>query len=382
MNQELLQRWRLILGKHAEEGLNQQGQTSLTAEQAGMSDALDALYESSGVSKSKSEGAYADLENSNPSLAKWLGDIREMFPEDLVTVIQKDAIKRKGLDQLLYEPELLKEVEPDVSLIGTLLSLKDQVPESSKEVVRTLVKRIVEKIKLDLEDDIIRSVHGIRDRSSISPIKSSRNIDWKRTIDKNLKNWDVDSQRLIPEKVYFNSRKVKRNNWTVIINLDQSGSMAESVIYGTVMGSIFASLPALETKLVAFDTSVVDLTERCGDDPVDMLMGVQLGGGTDINKAVAYSAGLIHTPSQTIYILISDLFEGGRENELLNRIRMLTESGVKFICLLSLSDSGVPFYNQQLARELANLSVPCFGCSPNKIPELIKKALSGAALDF
>ena len=382
MNKELLQRWRLILGRQSEEELTPpDGKLELSESQSGMSDALDALYESSNLSKSKGSKGYGDLENSNPSLAKWLGDIREMFPEDLVSIIQKDAISRKGLDQLLYEPELLKDLEPDIGLIGTLLSLKEQVPESSKEVVRMLVRRLVEKIKLDLDDDIRRSVNGVRDRSSTSNFKSSKNIDWKKTIDKNLKNWDSESQKLIPEKVYFNSRKAKTNNWTVLVNLDQSGSMADSVIYGTVMGSIFASLPALETKVVAFDTSVVDLSEQCGDDPVDMLMEVRLGGGTDINRSVAYSSQFIHTPAQTVFILITDLFEGGNEQDLLARIQKLSESGVKFICLLSLSDSGIPFCNEALARKLSTLSIPCFGCTPNKIPDLIKRALKGDPID-
>ena len=381
MNQELLQRWRLILGKHAEEEMNKQGDSSLSESQAGMGEALDALYDASGIAKTKNSKGYGDLGESSPALAKWLGDIREMFPEDLVTVIQKDAISRKGLDQLLYEPELIKELEPDINLISTLLSLKEQVPDSSKEAVRVLVKKVVAKIKLELDEDIRRSVSGVRDRYSSSNIQSAKNIDWKKTIDKNLKNWDSERKTVIPEKVYFNSRKAKTNNWTILINLDQSGSMSDSVIYGTVMGSIFASLPALETRVVAFDTSVVDLTENCGDDPVDILMGVRLGGGTDINKSVQYSSQFIHTPAQTIFILISDLFEGGNETELLNRVRKLTESGVKFICLLSLSDGGIPFYNQALARKLASLNVPCFGCSPNKIPDLIKQSLSGGIVN-
>lgn len=381
MNEELLQRWRLILGKRAEEEMKRQNNCSLSESQAGMDAALDALYEGPAVSRDKGSPKYGDLAESNPGLAKWLGDIREMFPEDLVTVIQKDAVKRKGLDQLLYEPELLKELEPDIDLIGTLLALKDQIPESSKDAVRLLVQKIVAKIKLELEDDIRRSVSGVRDRSSSSNFQSANNIDWKKTIDKNLKNWNREKQTIIPEKVYFNARRAKTNNWTVLVSLDQSGSMSDSVIYGTVMGSIFASLPALETRVIAFDSSVVDLTESCGDDPVDMLLGVRLGGGTDINKSLEYCSRFIHTPAQTVFILITDLFEGGNEKEMLRRIQTLTESGVKFICLLSLSDNGVPFYNERLARQLAAVGVPCFGCSPQKIPDLIQKALSGRALN-
>lgn len=383
MSEELLQRWRLILGKNADEELNNSGDAALSKEQGQLDDALGALYESTGTTQRKSKSSsYGDLQASAPKLAQWLGDIREYFPEDIVSVIQKDAIKRKGLDQLLYEPELLKEVEPDINLVGVLMSLKDQVPESSKEAVREIVRKVVEKIKDSLAEEIRRSVSGAVNRFQQSQNSQLKNLNWKKTIDKNLKHWQAESKKIIPEKVYFYSNTQKTNNWTVIVNLDQSGSMAESVIYGSVMGSIFASLPALETRVVAFDTNVVDLSKECGDDPVDMLLGIQLGGGTDINKSIQYSEQFIHTPAQTIFILISDLFEAGNENNMLNRIRNLTESGVKFICLLSLSDGGVPFYNDQIAKELAAVGVPCFACTPSKIPELIQKALKGNELNL
>ena len=378
MNKELLQRWRLILGKNAEEEIQKQTGSQLEPQNKGIDEALGALYESSGaVKKGKGKVSYADLGDSSPKLAEWLGDIRSYFSDEIVAVIQKDAIERKGLDQLLYEPELLSEVEPELNLIGLLLSLKEQIPDESKNIVREIVKKVVERIKALLEDDIRQAVIGSRNRFEHSVRSSSKNIDWKKTIDRNLKNWDEDRKTIVPEKVYFYSNSLKRNNWTVLVNLDQSGSMAESVIYGTVMGSIFASLPALETRVVAFDTNVVDLSEECGDDPVDMLMGVQLGGGTNINKSIKYSSQFIHTPSQTIFILISDLFEAGNENELLTRVTHLVDSGVRFICLLSLSDQGAPFYNDKLARKLTNIGVPCFACTPEKIPELIQNALKG-----
>ena len=383
MSEELLQRWRLILGKNSEDPLQSSGDASLKGEQQQLDDALGALYENSSLPKRKKKSDnYADLGESAPNLAKWLADIREYFTEDVVSVIQKDAIKRKGLDQLLYEPELLKEVEPDLNLVSILMSLKEQVPEASKEAVREIVRRVVEKIKESLEDDIRRSVSGTVNRFQQSHNSQLKNLNWKKTIEKNLKHWQAETRQIIPEKVFFHSNSQKTNNWTVIVNLDQSGSMAESVIYGAVIGSIFATLPALETRVVAFDTSVVDLTEECGDHPVDMLLGIQLGGGTNINKSIRYSEQFIHTPAQTVFILISDLFEAGNESAMLNRVRNLTESGVKFICLLSLSDSGVPFYNAGLARQLNEFGVPCFGCTPNKIPELIQKALSGNELSL
>lgn len=381
-NSELLTRWRLILGKYSEEELSQAGSSSLGSSEKELDEALGAIYEEgSSLSPGKKNQKYGDLSESTPGLVKWLGDIREHFPEEIVAVIQKDAISRKGLDQLLYEPELLGEIEPNVELVGLLLSLKNQIPEASKNAVREVVRKVVEKIKAELEEDIRRAVSGSINRSEPSRTKVLKNLNWKKTIDRNLHNWSSEKKTIIPEKLYFHANSVKRNSWTVLVNIDQSGSMADSAIYGAVMGSIFASLPALETRVITFDTSVVDLTEECGDDPVDMLLGIQLGGGTDINRSLQFSSQFIHTPSKTIQFLITDLFEAGNEKPLLNQIRSMVESGVKVVCLLSLSNSGQPFYNEKLSKLLVEMDVPCFGCTPGKIPDLIHKVLRGNSLD-
>ena len=375
---EQLVRWRLILGKESQQslgGFSDQG-VSLSADQILMDEALAAIYdETEGEQQPGSRSA--GLGGSAPRLAKWLGDIRTYFTEDVVTVIQQDAIERKGMDQLLLEPEMLKNVQPNVQLVGTLLSLRGQIPERTKETARMVVRAVVDKIKLSLEQQIRQAVLGALNRNDHSPIPHVNSIDWKWTIGRNLKNYNKELKKLIPERVYFYSRSQRTNNWTVIVDMDQSGSMADSVVYGAVCGAIFASLPALETRVVAFDTEVVDLTEKCGDDPVDMLFGVQLGGGTDINKSVAYCEQFITDPSRTLFILLTDLFEGGNEAQLVRRMGDMVASGVRAICLLALSDSGVPSFDEGLARKLASLGIPCFGCNPQKLPELLEGALRG-----
>jgi hypothetical protein len=228
-----------------------------------------------------------------------------------------------------------------------------------------------------LESKIRQAVMGALNRNQHSPIPHADSIDWKWTIGRNLKNYNPELGKLIPERVYFYSRARRANNWTVIVDMDQSGSMADSVVYGAVCGSIFASLPALETRVVAFDTEVVDLTEKCGNDPVEMLFGVQLGGGTDINKSVAYCEQFIADPGRTLFILITDLFEGGNQAQLVRRLGDMVGSGVRAMCLLALSDSGVPSFDEPLARRLAALGVPCFGCTPQRLPELLEGALRG-----
>jgi hypothetical protein len=380
-DQDQLKRWRLILGAHAQEALSQMGGSSgcvLSEEQRGMDEALGAIYdESSGSDSAEAAkgGRGAGLETSSPNLAKWLGDIRSYFKEDVVTVIQNDAIERKGLTQLLFEPEMLKNVEPNPQLVGTLMSLKGRIPERTKETARMVVGAVVDKIKRLLEQRIRQAVLGALNRKEHSPIPHTASIDWKSTIGRNLKNYQPALGTIVPEKVYFFSRAQRSNNWTVIVCMDQSGSMAESVVYGSVTGCIFASLPALDTRVVVFDTEVVDLTEQCGGDPVDMIFGVQLGGGTDINKAVGYCEQFVTDPSQTILFLITDLFEGGNEAQLVRRLKDLVESGVRVVCLLALSDSGVPTFDERLAKKLSEFGVPCFGCTPNKLPDLIEAVL-------
>lgn len=378
---EQISRWRMVLGKDAHEALGQCGGGApvLNGEQQLMDEALAAIYDETEVDGT-SAARQAGLGGSAPRMAKWLGDIRTYFTEDVVSVIQHDAIERKGMKQLLFEPEMLKNVQPNVQLVSTLMSLKGKVPERTKETARMVVRAVVEKIKLALEQKIRQALMGALNRREHSPIPNVSSIDWKWTIGRNLKNYNVELEKLIPERVYFYSRAQKANNWTVIVDMDQSGSMADSVVYGSVCGSIFASLPALKTHVIAFDTEVVDLTEKCGSDPVDMLFGVQLGGGTDINKSVAYCEQFITEPGRTLFILITDLFEGGNQAQLVRRMADMVASGVRCLCLLALSDSGVPTYDEGLAKKLAALGIPCFGCTPQRLPELMEGALRGVDL--
>lgn len=382
MTDNKLKRWRLILGHHADADLNkmsEHGSLGLSTDQLAMDAALAAIYDETAEGGS-AKGKGAGLGGSAPRISRWLGDIRTYFQEDVVAVIQNDAIERKGLTQLLHEPEVLKQVTPDIQLVGTLMSLSGKIPEKTKETARMVIQTVVDQIKDILEQKLRQAVSGALNRREHSPIPHVNSIDWKRTISRNMRHYNQDLQLLIPERFYFYSRAKKQNDWTVIVALDQSGSMADSVVYGAVTGSIFASLPALDTRMVAFDTEVVDLTEACGDDPVDMLFGVQLGGGTDINKAVKYCQQHITNPEKTLFILITDLMEGGNEAQLVRRLQTMHDDGVKTLCLLALADSGVPWYDERLAKKLGKIGIPSFGCTPNLLPDLIGGALKGADL--
>jgi Mg-chelatase subunit ChlD len=373
-------RWRLILGKAAEQGMCQMSGCGkmLNDDQANLDEALGQIYGGGEADSEKPQGGKrsAGLGGSAPKLAKWLGDIRSYFSQDVVAVIQKDAIERKGLKQLLFEPETLAQVTPNIEMVGTLMSLKNMIPDRAKEAAREIVRAVVEEIMKRMRGGVEQAIRGALDRSRHSPFRCLPNMDWNRTIRKNLKNYDSDRKTIVPDSFHFFARQHRRKEWNVIVCMDQSGSMADSVVYGGVTGAIFASMPSLETHVIVFDTEVVDLTEQC-HDPVDLLFGVQLGGGTDINRAVAYCQGLIREPRKTLFILITDLFEGGNGRELVQRMEELTLSGVKSVCLLALSDSGVPSHDENMAKKFAEAGVPSFGCTPKMLPVLLEGALKG-----
>lgn len=371
---EKVAKWRLVLGKRADEALGACGLGGLGAELAELDAALGQIYDDDESGKRS-----AGLGSSAPRLAKWLGDIRSYFPRDVVAVIQQDAIERKGLQQLLFEPETLAQVTPSIELVGTLLSLKGMIPETTKETARMVVRQVVDEILKRLQSALEQAVRGALDRSRHSPLPSLANLDFKRTIARNLKNFDRGSKRIVPDQLSFWARQQRRREWTVIVCMDQSGSMADSVVYGSVTGAILASLPALRTHTIVFDTEVVDLTDL-SSDPVDLLFGVQLGGGTDINRAVKYCEELVRDPRKTLFILITDLYEGGNRAELVRRLAGMSEAGVRALTLLALSDSGVPSFDEGLAKEVRNLGIPCFGCTPGLLPELLAGALRGADL--
>ena len=352
-----LDRWRLILGREADAGQEMELPPTLQ----GMDDVLEALYDA------ERQGG---LGKSSPNINRWLGDIRRYFPSSVVQVMQRDALERLGLTQLLLEPELLSSVEPDVHLVGALLSLNKVMPDKTRETARLVVRKVVDALMKKLEEPMRSAVTGALNRAERNRRPRHAEIDWNRTIRANLRHWQQEHQSIIPETLVGYGRKARRTQREVILCIDQSGSMASSVVYSSIFGAVMASLPAVKTHLVVFDTAVVNLTEQL-DDPVEVLFGVQLGGGTDINRAVGYCQGLVREPRNTILVLISDLYEGGVEKNLLQRASELVQSGVQFIALLALSDEGAPSYDRQLAA----LGVPSFACTPDQFPALMAAAI-------
>ncbi|GHF64387.1 Mg-chelatase subunit ChlD [Deinococcus metalli] len=370
---ERLRRWRLVLGGGDADGLcggpGEGGQIGLTIEDRRMDDALSGLYDAQSGSRRGGLGASA------PKVARWLADLREFFPQGVVRVMQQDAIERLNLQQLLFEPEMLEGMEPDVNLVGTLLSLKSVMPDKAKDAARAVVRRVVDDLTRRLEEPTRAAVTGSLNRAQRNFRPRPAEIDWNRTIRANLKTYQPDRNTIIPERLIGMGRR-RRSLRDIVLCLDQSGSMASSVVYAGIFGAVLASLPAVSTRVVVFDTEVVDLSEHL-DDPVDVLYGIQLGGGTDINRALAYCQGVIPRPEQTIFVLISDLYEGGNEREMLARARTLKDSGVNVIALLALSDDGAPSYDHGVARAFAGMGIPAFACTPDHFPGLMAAAIRG-----
>lgn len=357
---ERLRRWRLALGSDAAGGTG----VDLQGADASIDGVLEELYGERS----------ADLGGSSPRIARWLGDIRTYFPTSAVRVMQQDALQRLNLTQMLMQPELLETVEADVHLVATLLSLNRVMPAKTKETARQVVRKVVEELERKLANPLMQAVRGSLNRATRSSRPRAAEIDWDHTIRANLKNYLPERGTIIPERLigYGHKRSSLRD---VVLCVDQSGSMASSVVYSGVFGAVLASLRAITTRMVVFDTAVADLTDEL-HDPVDLLFGTQLGGGTDINRALTYCQQIVTRPSQTIFVLITDLYEGGNAREMIQRAAQLVGSGVQMICLLALSDKGSPSYDASNAAALAALGVPSFACTPDLFPDLMAAAIA------
>ncbi|MCM4083762.1 VWA domain-containing protein [Paractinoplanes hotanensis] len=370
VTRERRRRWRMVLGGAAEQSLGK-----AEGRDGAMDSALAALYEGGGGdADERSNRRSAGLGGSAPKVARWLGDIREYFPSTVVQVMQQDAIERLDLSRLLLEPEMLGAVEPDVHLVGTLLSLNRVMPEKTKDAARQVVRTVVEQLEKRIEQKTRAAISGALNRAARINRPKHADIDWNRTIRANLKHYQAEHRTVIPERLIGYGRRTTAVQRDVVLCVDQSGSMAASVVFSGVFSAVLASMKSLRTSLVVFDTAVVDLTEQL-DDPVEVLFGTQLGGGTDINRAIAYSQQLITRPRDSIFVLISDLYEGGIREQMLRRVAEMTAAGVQVVVLLALSDEGAPAYDHDNAAALAALGVPAFACTPDAFPDLMAAAI-------
>ena len=376
---ERMRRWRMVLGGADDAGDTEpnagSGATAvrLDGNDARIDAALAAVYDTKPTQRGGG-GRAGGLGSSAPSVARWLGDIRRYFPTSVVQVLQRDAIDRLNLRQLLLEPEMLRAVEPDLHLVTLLVELNKLLPDTTRATARQVVAQVVAQIEQRLG---LAHEAGGAWRAGPQPTQSpapARRHRLGHTIHANLRHYLPEQRTVVPERLIGYGRRQRSLSRDVIVAIDQSGSMADSVVYVPVFGAVLASMPALRTSVIAFDTAVADLTPML-HDPVDVLFGVQLGGGTDIAQAIGYCQQLVTRPADTVLVLVSDLFEGGNAGLLHQRVAALCQAGVSVVVLLALSDEGAPAYDHAQAAVLAELGVPSLACTPDAFPELLAAAL-------
>lgn len=374
---ESLPRWRLVLGKYAQ----RQMPKCLNREQERMANALERLYGREYADRGVRQGrelSPGSLDPSQLNVPKWLGEIRELFPQETCEEITQHALERYGLIDLVKDPKTLASLTPSVELLSSVLALKGRMNKEVMQEVRTLVRRVVEDIQKRLKQLIQREITGKRNRFQNSPLKVARNFDAHKTIRRNLKHYDPERRRLILRRAYFFSRIRKQIPWEIILCVDQSGSMADSLIHSAVVAGALAELPSLKVRLVVFDTAIVDLTEHASD-PVEVLMSVQLGGGTNIGAAMAYCRTLITDPKRTIVVLITDFCEGADPSVLRRVVRGMKGDGCHVLGLASLDESGGMWYDQQMAQRLASDGMRIAAVTPGRLAEWLAQIMNGAS---
>ncbi|MDE7415591.1 MAG: VWA domain-containing protein [Lachnospiraceae bacterium] len=370
--QEILNRWRLVLGKYAA------GQISFS--ESGMKlmemeEALDYLYsreygDEQEIRKERRGGS----EGSRLTVPHWLSKIKTLFPRNTVEIMERHALEKYEMTELLTDPEVLRKLEPNKELLKTIMQLKHMMKGEVLELARQVVRKVADELTKKLEQEMKKNLFGRLNRNVSSPVKSMRNLDMKKTIRRNLKNYDTETKQIILKQVYFSSRMKKYNQWRVIICVDESGSMLDSVIHSAVMAGIFARLPMLDTRLVIFDTNVVDLSGYA-NDPVETLMSIQLGGGTNIAGALAYCEQLIEMPHKTMVVLVTDLYEGGGYHHLYQVSSSIIESGAKLIVLPALDHDAVPNYDKKAAAVLADMGASVGAMTPEELSGFIARIL-------
>nr|WP_282557662.1 VWA domain-containing protein [Providencia burhodogranariea] len=377
---QLAKRWRLILGQYADDAL---GQATFNASELKIERSLDFLYRREYQRRGlrQERGRHGSLDSSQLTAVNWLNQARKLFPNSTFERMQSQALERYEISSFLKDPQTLNAMEPTQALAKTLLSLRGKMNEEMRDAVKNVIRKVVDDILSQMRNQFRQALTGRRNRFRRSLIPNSRNFDWRATIAANLKNYDRQNQRLVIKTPYFNSRQQQHLPWDIILCVDQSGSMASSIMYAAVCASILAALPTVRVSLVVFDTQVVDLS-HLAHDPVEVLMTVQLGGGTNIAKAMSYCESLIRNPKRTIISLISDFEEGGALNHLLDCTQRLNSQQVKLLGLAALDDAAQPVYDSEIAQKLADRGMHVAALTPEHFANWLAEVMQWVGKRF
>jgi Mg-chelatase subunit ChlD len=370
-----LARWRLVLGKAAEaHGISCGDQ----AEAQRIEELVGFLFEpgQEGGGANRSQERTGGRGSSQLTVPDWVDAVNELFPQQSKEVMQKELVRRRGIAELMEKPELLEKIEPNLELVKTLLTHRELMNPQTRILARKIIDKVVEELKRKMQVQVEQAITGAIRKDRHSPRKVFRNLDLKTTLRRNLHNFDAKSGKLLVDQLFFYAAERKKKPWHVIVVVDQSGSMLESAIFSAVMASIFAELPAVKTSLVLFDTQVVDLSDKVGQ-PVDVLLSIQLGGGTDITQALMYASGLVRQPQRTIVVLITDFYEGRAESDLVAQTRLMADGGLRMIGLGALGYDARPSYNKTTASKLRKVGMDILICTPEKLAECMAEIIRG-----
>lgn len=373
-DRDALARWRLVMGEDAEK----QGITFGSDEKAQRMDSLIGfLFGPGAEGEASPKDRTGGRGSAHPlTVPEWVEGVRELFPREAKEVMERELVRRRGIDELLNEPEILEKIEPNLELTKTLMTHRDLLTPETRVLARKIIDKVVQQLKQRMQIQVETAITGAIRRDRHSPRKVFRNLDLATTIRRNLKNYDQERQQLLVDQVYFFAAERKKRPWHVIVAVDQSGSMLESAIFSTVMASIFAELPSVKTSLFLFDTDIADLTDRVGQ-PVDVLLSVQLGGGTDIDRAVKYAAQLVRQPAKTIVVLITDFYEGGSDLPLVKQVGEMAQAGIRMIGLGALGYDARPDYHKATAKKCRKAGMDILSCTPEKLAECMAEIIRG-----
>jgi Mg-chelatase subunit ChlD len=357
-------RWRLALGRYSQSQLG-----GLDGRDADTDRVLDYLYareySNRGLTWRKGPGS---LDPTRMTAINWLGKARTIFPNTVFEVLQSHALDRYGLTDLLNDPKTLDELTPNPALLKVLLGFHGRAQPAIKAKLREIADQVIKEIVARLRSEIERAFSGRRNRFRRSKLASAANFDWRTTMRTNLATYDPNRRRIIAERLHFNSRERRRLPWRVILCVDQSGSMTDGIIHAAVMAAILSGLPGVNVKMVLFDTAIVDVSDRIAD-PIETLLSVQLGGGTDIGRAVSYCATLVADPERTVFALITDFCEGASPRVLYAAVARLAEARVKLIGLAALDDAGAADFDRGVAHRLAELGMQVGAMTPYRLAQ-------------
>ncbi len=369
MDKQLSQRWRLVLGRFANENLSANG---LSPKQIEQDKVLEQLYKKQ--LQRRGMRTSGTLDDSQLQVVNWLDKADRLFPRSVKEKIQAHAVEEFGIKQILKNKESLEQLTPNMALLKQLLSARAELNSDLMKEVRRIIKTVVDDLMEQIKPRFESKLSGRLNRHQRSPQPVMANLDWHRTLRENLKNYDLESQRLLVQNVYFSSRNQRHIPWRVILCIDQSGSMMDSIIYSAVIAGILAKLPMVDLKLVLFDTNVVDLSEMA-DDPVEVLMSSQMCGGTHIKKALSYCQDLAEQPANTVVATVSDFAEGGAPSALIHQARDMISSGIKMLGITAMTADAEPFYDSQMTAKLSSEGMDIASLSPDLFADWLAKVM-------